>query len=431
MTAVWLRRSLGVALLAVLGFGGWMVGRQLWAEYHLRAAQRDHGARRFDAAREHLTACLAVQPHSVAAHLLAARVARRAGDFAAAEEHVDHCQTLAGVTPDVQLERALIQVQQGELDTLIPQLRTLVEEGHSDKLLILEAAAIGYMRGRRLEEALGCLRRWLEFDPDDTAALAMRARIYDENKQYQSAITDYEHILNLERNNDAARFGLANALLAIKESKEAFGHFQILRDRNYPKPDVLAGLARCHQAFGDLEEARALFDAVLADYPDHAPALTERAKIALYDGKTDEAELLLRRALQYDPAYREAHTTLYLCLKQAGKEAEAAEQNVKRIQVEADLARWFALMNQEIPHDPQNPDLMVEAAWICLRNREPDGALFWLRRALRYDPSHRPAHAGFAEYYEKAGRPEQAAEHRKLAAPSQDQAKEAARGTAR
>jgi tetratricopeptide (TPR) repeat protein len=431
MSAVWLRRLLGLALLAVLGLGGWIAGRQAWAEYHLRAAQGDQDARRFPAAREHLAACLSVRPNSIPVHFLAARVARRESDFATAEDHIDRCQALGGVTPDVQLERALIQVQQGDLDTLIPQLRTLVEDGHPDRLLILEAAAIGYTRGRRMEEALGCLRRWLELEPDDTTALALRARIYDENKSYQNAINDYEHILRVDSDNDAARFGLANALLAFKQPKEAFRHFQILKERAYPKPDVLAGLARCQQELGEIDEARTLFDELLTAYPDHAPALTERAKIALADKDTDKAESLLRRALKYDPAYREAHYALYLCLKQAGKEKEAAEQNIKRIQVEADLTRWFALMNHEIPHDPQNPELMVEAAWICLRNSEPDGAIFWLRRALHYDPNHRPTHEALAEYYEKAGQPEQAAAHRKLAAPSQGPAKEAAHGAAR
>lgn len=431
MSVVRWRRVIGLALLAVLGLGGWLVGRQVWAEYHLRAAQRAHDARRFEEARDHLAACLSIRPNSIPVHFLAARVARRAGDFITAEEHVDRCQALGGVTMDVQLERALIQVQQGEVDTLLPQLRTLVEEGHRDRLLILEAAAIGCKRARRLDEALGCLRRWLELEPDDTVALAMRAGIYAENKSYQYAISDYEHVLRIDPDNDAARFGLANALLAFRQPEEAFRHFQILQEHGHPKPDVLAGLARCQLEFGNMEEARTLFDALLADYPDHAPALTERAKIALADEDTTAAEALLRRALRFDPAYREAHYTLYLCLKQAGKEKEAAEQNVKRIQVEADLTRWFALMNQEIPHDPQNPDLMVEAAGICLRNSEPDGAIFWLRRALRYDPAHRAAHQALAAYYEQAGQPEQAAAHRKRAATATNPTKEAGHGAAR
>jgi tetratricopeptide (TPR) repeat protein len=310
-------------------------------------------------------------------------------------------------------------------------LRTLVEDGHPDKLLILEAVTRGYVRGRRTEEALGCLKRWLEFEPDDAAALALRARIYDENKSYQAAITDYAHILSVDADNDAARFGLANALLAFKQPREAFGHFQVLKEHHYPKPDVLAGLARCHQEFGEIDEARKLFDALLANYPDHAPALTERAKLALADQQTDEAEVLLRRALQHDPAYREAHYTLYLCLKQAGKEEEAAKQNEKRKQVEADLMRLFELMNHEIPHNPQNPDLMHEVALICLRNSAPDMALFWLRRALRYDPEHRASHQALADYFESIGQHQQAAEHRKRASPGQAAPKEAARGGAR
>lgn len=416
MSAKWLRRLLGLTILAVAALGGWAGGMQVWAEHHLRAARRANAARQFAAARAHLACCLQVRPRSYDVHFLAARTARRAGDYDEAERHIDHCQALAGVTQDVRIERALIQAQQGELDGVAAQLRTLVEDGHADRLLILEAVATGFLRGRRADEALGCLERWLDFAPNDVVALAMRARIYNDGKSHQAAIADYEHVLRIDEANDAARFDLANALLAFKQPRAAFAHFQVLKDRDYPKPDVQAGLARCHQEFGDIDEARRLYDELLVAYPDHAPALTERAKLALADANTGEAEALLRRALQHDPAYREAHYQLYLCLKQAGKEKEAAAQNKKRQQVEEDLTRFFELMNHEIPKHPHDVQLMHEAGMICLRNSEPEGAVFWLQRALRHDPNYRPSHLALAELYDQRGHAERAAEHRRLGA---------------
>lgn len=417
LAAKWLPRLLWLAIWLLLALGSWTGGRQSWAEYHLRAARRECDERHFDAARAHLAACLGVRPRSYEVHFLAARAARRAGDYPAAERHIDQCQALVGVTTDVQLERALILAQQGEVDGVVARLRTLVEAGHADRLLILEAVAKGYMRRRRTEDALGCLNSWLDGAPDDPVALAMRARIHGEAKSYQMAIADYEHILQVDANDDAARFGLADALLAFKQPELAFTHFQILKDRNYSKADVLARLARCQQKFGEMGEARLLFDELLSAYPDHVPALTERAQIALADNRTDEAEAFLRRALQHDPAYREAHYRLYLCLKQAGKEEEAAKQNERRRQVEEDLTRFFELMNRDIPKRPHDAQLMYEAGMICLRNRELEGAVFWLQRALRHDPEHRPTHQALAEYYDGQGQKERAAEHRKRAAP--------------
>src|SRR6516162_7740495 len=62
-----------VAGLAVAGEAAYLIGRQLWADHHFRAAEEAMGRRDFDAARSHLALCLEVRPTDAEAHFLAAR----------------------------------------------------------------------------------------------------------------------------------------------------------------------------------------------------------------------------------------------------------------------------------------------------------------------------------------------------------------------
>jgi glycosyltransferase involved in cell wall biosynthesis len=69
---------------------------------------------------------------------------------------------------------------------------------------------------------------------------------------------------------------------------------------------------------GDSDEARAAFDAVLREYPDDPNALSGLGYIALMNGELAEAERVLRRALEINPAAGEFRLHLATTLERAG-----------------------------------------------------------------------------------------------------------------
>jgi tetratricopeptide (TPR) repeat protein len=421
----WPRRLLVLGLLLLLTLAGALIGCHLWVEYHFHAAQQDANRLQFALAREHLRLCLKIGPRSYRAHYLAAQTARRAGDYEVAEQHLDECQCLVGANPEIRLERALLEVQQGELDGLDAQLHALVDQGHPDTLLILEALTKGFLSTRRFNEALACLKLWLARQPDDTQALSMHAWIYAENHKYPHAIADYEHILRVDPDNEKARLNLADSLLRAKRPYDALPHLERLHDRLSASPAVLAGLARCYQDTGKHQEAKRLYEELLSQQPNHSMALMGRGKVALAEGHPEEAETYLRRAVEVDPSFGEAHYTLYLCLVQAGKTQEAERQQAKLREVERDLHRFFELMNKEISQRPQDPKLLCEAGILSLRYGEHKAGLQWLYRALKYDPHYADAHQVLADYYERNGDPGRASQYRKLASPAPGSSAEA------
>lgn len=77
---------------------------------------------------------------------------------------------------------------------------------------------------------------------------------------------------------------------------------------------------------GGVSKARATFDAVLHEYPDDPNALNGLGFIALMTGELDEAERMLRRAVEINPAAGEFRLHLATTLERAGRHSEARKQ---------------------------------------------------------------------------------------------------------
>ncbi len=77
---------------------------------------------------------------------------------------------------------------------------------------------------------------------------------------------------------------------------------------------------------GDVTEARAVLVQVLRNYPDDANALNGLGYIALNGGELNEAERLLRRAIEVNPTFAEARFHLATTLERSGRSWEAREE---------------------------------------------------------------------------------------------------------
>lgn len=77
---------------------------------------------------------------------------------------------------------------------------------------------------------------------------------------------------------------------------------------------------------GDVEQARAIFEVILQEYPDDPNALNGFGYIALMSAELDEAERMLRRAVEINPAAGESRLHLATTLERAGFLADARKQ---------------------------------------------------------------------------------------------------------
>jgi tetratricopeptide (TPR) repeat protein len=410
----------GLLLLTLSALAAAAVAVNLWGYSCYHHAEAEVAQGRFDEAGRHVRSCLRVWPGSARAHLLAARVARLSADYPAAEEHLNACTRLQKTaTEDTQLEWVLLRAQRGEVEDVLPGLWYAVQHEHPRKPAILEAVARGYMMQLNYRQALVCLNEWLRLEPDTARALDWRGWVLQALDRAADARADYERALQLEPDRSAARLRLVNLLLARKNSQDALPHLEHLARTRPDDPEVRLARARCHALRGETAEAVALLDGLLAERPDDPAALVVRGDVAIQEGRPAEAESILRRALASKPTDIEVLYTLYRSLQaQPGREEDAERCLARHDRVKKDLDRVNTLLKMEAEKASEDPAVACEIGTLLLRLDEDRVGLYWLYKALKVDPRHRPTHEALAAYYDRVQQPEKAAEHRRLAGGS-------------
>jgi tetratricopeptide (TPR) repeat protein len=418
----WPRRLLiflGIGVLVLAGLSPF-----LWAGYHWYAGQaalnRYHNAE----ARPHLNACLKVWPwsRSVSVHLLAARAARRAGDFEQAVHYLQEVQfTLGDQSAETMLEWAMLHAAGGDLDKVEDYLQDQARKDPEHLLLILEALAEGYLRVARIAAALHCMEECLEHDPDNVQALHLRSSIYCQAGAWPQAVPDLRRVVELDPERPEVRWWLAVALVNIGRYDEAVRHLEILRQRHPENVEILVRLAICRHRMGRSREARSLLDVALARHPCHGLALFTRGEMAQMNGQLPEAEQWLRQAVRALPYDYKAHWIFTECLRRQGKteEAEAVENYANRLKDR--WARLEEITSHQMSQRPNDPALHWELGKLMRELGRPEIGKNWLLSALRLDEHYVPALTALADYFEKQGDAVLAADYRRQAQQSANQ----------
>jgi tetratricopeptide (TPR) repeat protein len=364
---------------------------QLWAWYHLRAAQSALERWHNPQAIRHLLACRRVWPDDADVLFLASRAARRAGSYAEAQLLLDQYQQARGLDDAASFEQLLLSAERG-VDQFADLCWRYVEQDHPNTPLLLEALTRGYLRQYRLLEARACLNRWLESEPNNPQALCLEGQFHLDYAQARGAAeTSFRRAVEIDPEHEDARIGLAVALLYAKEYSEAAEQLEYLRKRQPENFKVQVELAECWSAQDRVNDATQLVEAVLAQQPEFPPALSLRGRLALKEGNSAEAETWLRQAVAGNPSDHLARYTLVQCLRQNGKQEEADEKWQQVLQMEEDLNRFNEIVTRDLLRRPRDPALHCTLGQLLLRGGHREEGLRWLHSALRLDPRYEPA----------------------------------------
>ncbi len=407
------RAACGAVLALAVGVGLYYGLGYLRAKAHLRSALEAMDRWEFERAMSDLDVCLSFWPDDGYTHALAARAARRAGAFGEAERHLRRCEALGYQNYTTSLESMLLLAQTGRIGQVEETLRLCVERDDLDSPLILEAMALGYILIYDVTRAGQCLELLLKRQPENGLALLWRGRVYAGINRFDLAEKDFRKAVELHPGYVDARLDLADRLRAQDMYAEAAEHYQKALAQRPGERRGLLGLARCRRQTGDTESARRLLDELLAAHPNDADALLQRGQVALDAQRPQEAESFLRRAVALKPNDHQVLFSLSVSLSQQGR-AEAEEYRQRFERVKADERRLHKVLH-DLSKRPDDPDLHDEAAVICMRNGQEPEALRWLKGALEKNPRHARTHTLLAEYFERIGNAEMAAQHRRLA----------------
>jgi len=410
-------RATVIALLLLFIIGGaGVTGAYMWASYHLRAARMAMEQYHTREAIPHLQAALSVWPHDPETLLLTARAARRADAFDRADLYLDQYQAVRGVEDEsLILERALIQAERGDIDSVSEYCQGLVKQDHPDTPLILESLSRGFLRVYRLHEATLCLEEWLHRDPDNAQAHLIEAQLYTLQGRDLDAVAAYRCVLTIDPEMEDARLRLCVSLLQLGSHEEVLPHLEYLKQRSPDDLMVQVYLARVYERLGRSQEAVQILDAVLERQPQLPAALAERGRLALQAGQSEQAEQLLREAVTLDPTDYPSHCQFVLALERSGKNDELQKANARLQGIEDDLKQIRRITTIQMQQTPHDPELHYQVGMIALRAKSTQEALRWFHSALREDPNHAPTHKALMEYYESVGDFSRAREHRQKA----------------
>jgi len=291
---------------------------------------------RFEQALDWAERALAIDPEHVEAQanrLFALRRLRRYDEAAAIAKEA------AEREPESAYRRVLagaVEADRGRQEAAIGWYDQALALDPGDKLA-LQAKIVALRLLRRSGEADAVADDAMARYPGTVSFVVLRGWNCEQRGQYQEALDWFQGALDLDPGSEWAWRSRLSVLISLRR----------------------------------FEQAETVFAEAERQCPDDAGVLMQRVWLELGRYQYEEALVWCGRALALDPTHAQAWEKRLTCLRALGRLAEA-----ETVAAEAIAAR------------PDEPDLLVELAWVHEGQGRSDEALSCLDRALLLDPGH-------------------------------------------
>lgn len=267
--------------------------------------------------------------------------------------------------------------------------------------------------------ALVAIEKALLLRPDWESAALARAQL-QARQSNASAISGLSEFVSRQPAARDARLALARALIGEKRFDEARPHFDRLLKDNPDNPEIIYPIAMLALQQGDARTGRQQLERLLqTDFPD-------KSSVHFFLGQLDQEQKNLSAALEHyrqvtsGNQYIAARARAAQILLQQGKPDEArellhntrggsAEERTQLTMAEAQLLRdagrhadAYAVLVEALAAQPDNVDMLYDAALTAERSGRPELLEMHLQHLLSLRPDH--AHALNALGYSLADR---------------------------
>ena len=209
-----------------------------------------------------------------------------------------------------------------------------------------------------------------------------------EEGQYPQAIQSMRGAVARDPSDPLAHYGLASALSANGEEREALGEYRRACELNPKSSAWLDHLAVSYANTGDTEDAIATWRKSLAIRPNFAPTETDLGTVLFDNGNHEEGMQHLLHAVTLDPNLPDAHNHYGMALAQSG-------------QVDAAIAQ----IQQAIDLLPTSVEYRFNLGYILESRGDYAGAIPPLEKSVELSQSQNwHCLAELAQAYDKTGR---------------------------
>lgn len=290
------------------------------------------------------------------------------------------------------------------------------------------------LNGNDLNQAITSFQQALKQGPD-VASNMLLAQAYLANGNPEMAISELSLVLDQRPDDTRARLMLANLHMRLNRMDEAIAELERLLQLH---PDNAQGkrlLGDAMALHGDLDKSLSLYNSVESTWGPSQDIHLRKGVILAENGQANEAEVVLRQAVDQAPASIEPRAVLATFLKMQGRFDEAVSaldlsqgtpdqtalaMNAKaRIRFQqGQMAETEALLQKAREVDPDVTATYHNLALLDIRSGRLDRAVDWYRQALARSPQDIAARLSLAEGLESLGQIDEALTELRQAADS-------------
>ena len=372
-----------------------------------------------DLARDALEEVVNIDNQSYSAHLLLARLLETEEDFTRAQHYYQQALEI-NWSSELQLELADVFVRQNEFKPAIKLYRDLLERDEMDEDARIALIHV-YLLQDKEKKALSELNRLKKMsDRPEQVDLAI-ARIYARWKEYDTAITILENVIQ-DNENDEARYLLAVLYFQGKQYEAVLKNLQpVSRDTEEYESGVFLQVRALRELERDDQAARVLETAISEETGRNTEMYMLLAAIYQFQ---QENELSRGVFLQGIRAYPEDADLLYeyaIFLEDQNEHDKALDIMEQIIGLEPDhagalnfvgytwadknihLDKALIYIQRAVELKPENSYILDSLGWVYYRLGKFDAAITTLRQAQTLSPDDAAIVEHLADVYLASG----------------------------
>ena len=363
----------------------------------------------FDSAVGEFEQLLAHHPKDTAAMLQLGQAEKGRGKFEVATEWLLRAQELEPTSSVVHFYLGEVYYNRGLNDAALTALTTAVALNPDNaNAHYLMAFVLGDM-GRH-QDARAASKRAIELNPPLARAQAnLSLERYNAERKSQSlrlrAIPDTEVV----EGSELAHYNLGLAFRQKGYYVEALREYRLALDRGEDRRLTLQAMAEVHLLRRDLAGALDLYDTLIKESPDAPKLWNERGVVLHQAGRSGDALVSYRQAIEVDPKYALAWNNSGVILAHQGATEEATEAFRSALQVRRDFSvarlnlalllfhlRRFQLSleayRQVLAEHPKSAPAWNGVGLVLVELKRFPDARNAFARAVEADPNHAGAH---------------------------------------
>jgi tetratricopeptide (TPR) repeat protein len=324
----------------------------------------------------------------------------------------------------------------------VPQAQEAIEEGLSRApndyhLRLLNGTLLNKLH--RFEDSRAQAQNLLAEHPNDSYAHGILVDALVELGEYPQAVEAMDAMLAIKPG--IASYTRASYLRELHgDGPGAVAAMRMAADAGLKgTPDrswALYNLANLYLADAKPDTARFIYEGILEEKPNYAPAVAGLGHVALVKGDLDEAESLLKEAYDLMPndGFLELLAEVYAMkgdqraadrtLDRVHEGLEAARDMGEIVDMEEadflldrgqDLDRSLRMAKEQVDRRPGHMHANETYAWALHHNGRSDEAIPYIERAMRLNTGDAMVHWRAAQIYQGAGNSSEAQRHARLA----------------